>query len=138
MNDRENEHLERNSRSMEVAKAILAGYTNRRFLLQFLTEKYNWPVTERTLDNYIKDAKDMLKVVQENELEFEKSLALNRLDALYSINYKINDYRECRSIIETRAKILGFNEPEKVDLKVEGSLITWNESKTYDSKQKAE
>lgn len=108
--------LELNQRINEVAKAILNGYSNRRVLIQYITETYNWGVSERQLDNYIRDAKEILKEVNENDIEFEKSIALNRLDALYTMNYKIHDFRECRNIIETRAKILGINAPEKLNI----------------------
>ena len=67
--------IERQSRVNEVAKAILNGFSNRKILLQFLTESYKWDVIDRTLDGYIADAKDLLSSINENEVEFEKTLA---------------------------------------------------------------
>ena len=104
-----------------VAKTILDGYTNRKILIQFITETYDWKVGERQLDNYIKSAKEILSVISENELEFEKSVALNRLDALYTMNYKMHDFRECRNLIETRAKILGYSAPENIKIELNDS-----------------
>lgn len=108
--------IERQSRVNEVAKAILNGFSNRKILLQFLTESYKWDVIDRTLDGYIADAKDLLSSINENEVEFEKTLALNRLDSLYNLNFKIHDFRECRNIIESRSKLLGISSPEKIQL----------------------
>ena len=126
---------EKNIRVNETAKAMLNGYVNRRILIQYLSETFNWDVGERTYDNYIKEAKELLSVINENELTFEKSLALNRLDALYTMNFKSHDFRECRSIIESRAKILGINAP--VETKNETTqTIVWNEEKTYAAERK--
>lgn len=128
---------EKNIRVNEAAKAMLNGYVNRRILIQYLSDTFKWDVVERTYDTYIKEAKELLSTIDENELAFEKSLALNRLDALYTMNYKIHDFRECRSIIESRAKILGINAP--IETKNETTqTIVWNEEKTYEAKPKAD
>ena len=111
--------IEVNERVMAIAKAMLEGYTNRRILLQYIKEKYDsWGKEERMIDLYIGRAKEVLSDIMQNDLELEKNLALNRLDALYSMNYKIHDFRECRNIIETRARILGYNAAESVKVEV--------------------
>lgn len=124
---------EKNIRVNETAKAMLNGYVNRRILIQYLSETFKWDVVERTYDTYIKEAKELLSVIDENELTFEKSLALNRLDALYTMNFKIHDFRECRNIIESRAKILGINAPTEIKSDVLQTIV-WNETKMYDTK----
>ena len=124
---------EKNIRVNETAKAMLNGYVNRRILIQYLSDTFKWDVVERTYDTYIKEAKELLSVIDENELTFEKSLALNRLDALYTMNFKIHDFRECRNIIESRAKILGINAPTETKSETTQTIV-WNETKTYDTK----
>jgi len=114
--------IEKEQRVMLVAKAMLDGFTNRKILIQYVTEQYKWDVTERTIDEYIKNARDLLRSTNENDIELEKTIALNRLDALYYMNYKIHDFRECRNVIESRAKILGINAPEKSENKTEHSV----------------
>jgi hypothetical protein len=111
-----------NERVNEVIKLILNGFSNRKVLFQHITETKDWNVSERMLDNYLKEAKAVLSTISENELEYEKNLALNRLDALYFMNQKIHDFRECRNIIETRSKILGYSAP--VEIKHSGEIIT--------------
>ena len=128
---------EKNIRVNETAKAMLNGYVNRRILIQYLSDTFKWDVVERTYDTYIKEAKELLSTIDENELAFEKSLALNRLDSLYTMNFKIHDFRECRNIIESRAKILGINAP--IETKNETTqTIVWEETKTYEAKPKAD
>lgn len=128
--------LEYKQRINEVIKLILNGFSNRKILFQHITENNDWNVSERMLDNYLKEAKSVLSEISENELEYEKSLALNCLDALYHMNNKIHDFRECRNIIETRAKILGYSAPEKIDLSSKDGTMTPTvivDSKTKDN-----
>ena len=69
-------HLEKNYRVIQVVKAILLGYTKRAFLIQFLSDKYDWDCTERTIDNYIKAAKKIIRnQYSDEELEIEKDIA---------------------------------------------------------------
>lgn len=95
-------------RVFEVAKMILGGYSKRAFILQHISNTTDWNVCDRQIDNYIKDAKELIKETNEDDIELEKSMALNRLEALYTMNLKIQDYNQCRSLIMDRAKLLGL------------------------------
>ena len=109
--------IEKNKRVQIIAKLILEGYSNTHILLQIIAEKYkSWGKEDRMIYNYIKEAKALLSEIAKNDIEFERELVLNRLEALYTMNYKIQDFRECRNIIESRSKILGINAPTKVEV----------------------
>ena len=117
--------IEKRERVQIIAKLILEGYSNPRMILQAVADKYDsWGKEERTLYYYIEEAKELLAEISKNEIEFEKNLALNRLEALYTMNYKIQDFRECRNIVEARVKMLGINAPTKVEVT--------NTEKTYE------
>ncbi len=126
--------IEKERRVKLVAKAILEGFSNRKILIQYVTEQYKWDVTERTIDEYIKNARDLLRSINENDIELEKTIALNRLDMLYSMNYKIHDFRECRNVIESRAKILGINAPEKTEHSVSAPITVQIDGKNIELK----
>lgn len=115
--------IETNQRVTEMAKAILSGYSNRRNLFQYVSENFDWNVSERQLDNYLKAAREIINEIASNDLDLEKNIALNRLDALYTMNYKIHDFRECRNVIESRAKMLGLNAAEKIDHTTKGDKL---------------
>ncbi len=122
--------IEKLNRVSNIVKAILNGYSNRKILLQYISETYgNWGVSERMIDNYIADARGMLTEIMQNDIAFEKAIALNRLNALYNMNLKIHDFRECRNIIETIGKIVGYA-TQNIDLTSKGNeikgLITTN------------
>ena len=109
--------IEKNERVQIIAKMILEGYSNSRMILQNVADKYDsWGKEERTIYFYIEEAKSLLAEITKNELEFEKNLALNRLEALYTMNYKIQDFRECRNIVEARVKMLGLGAATKIEV----------------------
>lgn len=101
--------IEKDIRVMAIAKAILSGYTKRRFLLQYTSEKFeNWGVSERQIDTYIKEAKEIIRnKYTDDDLEIEKDIALSRLESLFTMNMKIQDYRECRNVTMDRMKLMG-------------------------------
>ncbi len=97
-----------NNRVFYISKLILQGYSKRSFLLEKITSDNNWNVSERQIDNYIKKAKDLIKnSYTKEDLVIEKDIALNRLEALFSMNMKIQDYREARNVTMDRMKLLG-------------------------------
>ena len=103
----DNSELE--NRIFEVTKMILSGYSKRAFLIQHISKTTNWNVCDRQVDNYIKGAKELIKEsFSKEDLDLEKSMALNRLEGLYTMNLKIQDYNQCRALIMDRAKLLGI------------------------------
>ena len=106
--------IEIEKRIFSIYQILLQGYTKRRFILQYVSEKTDWDVDDRQIDNYIKKAKELILEKFEDDIDFEKSLSLQRFEQLYTMNYKIQDYKECRSIIEARCKLLGINAPMKI------------------------
>ena len=123
--ERASEH-EKNDRVFSIAKAILSGYSKRAYLLRYVSEKYNWNVSERQIDNYIAEAREIIKnKYTEEELEIEKDIALSRLESLFTMNMKIQDYRECRNVTIDRMKLLGVY-VDKKDLTSGGEKLPQN------------
>lgn len=116
---------EKNIRIMNVAKAILSGYTKRSFLIQYLSEKFKWGVTDRCIDGYVREAKDLIRnQYSEDDLTMEKDIAINRLESLFTMNMKIQDYRECRNVTIDRMKLLGlYTDRNEINIKTEQPLF---------------
>ncbi len=108
MDSKKNINLE--ERYLRTALLILGGYTKEEFLQQKISEDFpEWNATEKEIKSYIIEAKKIIKYDIESigtESDLEDDIALSRLDSLYVMNYKIQDYRECRNIIADRAKLL--------------------------------
>lgn len=125
--------IEYQNRIHEVAKAMLVGYTKRTHLFQYIAKKFDWGVSDRQMDNYIRDAKIFLsESTKEEDLKFEKDIASNRLDMLFTMNFKIQDYREARNAVMDKAKLLGILAPIKNDVTTNGKDI--NEVKPIEVK----
>ena len=73
-----------------------------------------WDVSSRTIDEYLAKVHEEIKETYNKEYkENIISKQLVQLDDLYKKNYTNEDFKECRSLIETKSKLLGLNEPEK-------------------------
>jgi len=76
-----------------------------------------WKISSRQLDTYILKAKEQIKnTYGQDYKETILSNHLAQLEDLYIKNYSIDDFRECRSIIESRNKLLGLNEATKIEI----------------------
>lgn len=114
---------ELNNRILTVAKAILNGYSKRSYLLQYISSTYDWGVTDRMIDHYTAEAKKIIRnSYSPEDLSLEKDIALDRLEALFTMNMKIQDYREARNVTIDRVKLLGVY-VEKNDITSKGESI---------------
>ena len=110
-----------------ICEMLIKGLT-RSQMLQYVSKKTDWNLSDRQVDTYISEAKEKIKN-SENDKVFEIKKAKMRLEKLYQKNESIEDYKECRALIESMAKLFGWNESEKVETSI---LISWNEEKTYE------
>lgn len=106
---------------IETVASLLSKFYSRREILQYASKKTDWNVTGRQVDSYIADAKVWLKE-QVNEDEI-KAKIVNEFGYLYKKNLSANDFRECRSLLESFAKLYGINAPEKSEVKLEVNPI---------------
>ena len=84
------------------------------YIIRYCTEK--WNVSTRQVETYISRVKEQLKELYDESYKknlLEKTMA--QLDDLYVKNYTIEDFRECRNLIESRNKMLGINSAEKIE-----------------------
>jgi len=95
---------------------------SRKYILRYCSENFN--IESRQVDEYLKrvyqDIKDTFTVKDKTDLICKQ---LAQLDDLYVKNYTIEDFRECRSIIESRSKLLGLNEADRIDVTTKGQPI---------------
>lgn len=107
--------IEAEERREVIFEMLIKGY-RRSQIMRFCAEKYN--IRERQVDVYIAQVKEQLNERIEKKKDEHLNLALIRYNDLYSKNYSIQDYRECRAVQDSINKLLGINEPDKVDHKI--------------------
>lgn len=114
-----------------VCEMLIKGLSNSQ-MFRYVSEKTNWGVSTRQVENYIATAKGKIKN-SDNDKGFEIQRAKRRLEKLYQKNESIEDFKECRAIIDTSAKLFGWNEPEKSETEM---TFIWKEEKTYETNGK--
>lgn len=107
------------SDSTEIEKRVNVIYLmliqgfQRKTIIQYCAK--NFEIGERQADEYIKKARDTMSAEMDIATDLKKSEILSQLYDLYTKNYKIEDYRECRNILSQISDILGVKAPEKVE-----------------------
>lgn len=66
----------------------------------------NFKVCSRTVDNYVKRAKDLIKVAGQKNIEFETAKLMQRFELLFSKCFAYEDYKTCASILKQQSDIL--------------------------------
>ena len=123
--------FEKEKRIDLICEMIIKGLT-RSQMIQYVSKKTDWNLSDRQVDTYISEAKEKIKN-SENDKGFEIKKAKMRLEKLYQKNESVEDYKECRAIIESMAKLFGWSEPKKIEVDQNTSMtISWNEEKTYE------
>ena len=87
---------------------------SRKYIVRYSAE--NWNINERQVDDYLKRVYTEIKETYNDD--YKKSLLdkhIAQLEDLYVKNYTIEDFRECRNIIESKNKMLGLNAPDRID-----------------------
>ena len=105
-----------------VSEMIIKGQ-GREKIIRFGSE--NWNVGERQIENYISKAWGKIERNTDFDIKQELKLQRARFEDLFQKNYTIQDYREARQVLDSIAKLLGLNEPEKhkVEHNITGSPI---------------
>ena len=113
---------------IDVVCELLVSGASRSQMIQYVAKKTEWNLSSRQIDQYISYAKEKIKN-SDIDKGFEIQRAKLRLEKLYKKNESNEDCKECRALIESMAKLFGWNEAEKVDGNIN---ISWNEEKTYE------
>ena len=90
-------HAETQSRVATIYRLLLNGL-RRREIIQYVSENTDWGVSERSVDNYIKQATAEISEINKSEKIAAYGMARRRLDDLYFKSMKINDYKTCLQI----------------------------------------
>ena len=103
---------------VETVAQMIVKLWSRRKIIQYVAEKTEWLVSDRQVDAYIADAKELIKGTEQDNL-LERQLAKQQLDDLFQKNYQVQDFKEARAIIEAKAKLFGWGSAEKIEQKTE-------------------
>ncbi len=105
---------------------------SRKYIVRYGSE--TWNITSRQIDDYLKIVYNEIKETYGED--YKKNILtkqLAQLDDLYVKNYTIEDFRECRTIIESKNKMLGLNPPDKIETFSQPKTITIKYKRSEDT-----
>lgn len=89
--------VEMESRVSTIYRLLLSGM-RRQEIIQYVANKTDWNVCDRTLDSYIEKARVEIADVTDEERKTALGMAYKRLDMLYFKSLLINDYKTALAI----------------------------------------
>ena len=95
--------VEKEKRINEVGSMLLMG-ANRANILKYADEE-QWNISERQIDNYIRDYKKRCVKMLEENLERERAVHIRRNEMLFNKSLGINDYKACLQIDKNIAEL---------------------------------
>ena len=105
---------------IEVIAQLLTRFMSRRHILEYVRKKTDWNVERAQIDNYIAEAKNIIK--EKTDPEQMGGIIRKNFEMLFKKNLEIEDFRECRAVLESMAKLTGVNEPENINHNISGSV----------------
>lgn len=101
-------------RLQQVATWMLEGHRTKD-VMKLGADK--WGVSERTVERYVKDAKDQIEAMAATEFKSATTLALYRLMELYHAAIEDGDYKTALDVVKTQNRMLGLNAPDRIEAK---------------------
>jgi len=89
----------------------------RASILQYVSDNTEWNISERTVDNYIQEATELITKAAEDDQEMELGLAKSRLELLFQKNMQIHDYKAALQVQKERSTTLGLHKPKQDTVK---------------------
>lgn len=96
---------------IEIVMSLISRFMSRSQIMQYVAKKTDWNIATRQIDEYISEAKTRLR--ERVDPEDLKAKINKNFEMLFSKNMSIEDFKECRAILESLAKLHGSNEPTK-------------------------
>lgn len=114
-------------RITRVGILLLHGLS-RAEIIQYLSEKTDWGVSVRTIDNYIARATVKIEEMSNVDLDWEKGKVKGRLEYLYKQNVSIQDYKAALAVVREEIALFGLAASQKLDITSDGKEIIFNVS----------
>jgi len=89
-----------------ITELIMSGIIQRQHLLKNYISKFELKESQFNID--LREARKRIKEVLEVHSEDLKAELVARYNVLFTKNMKIQDYRECRAILDSLAKLGGL------------------------------
>jgi inorganic triphosphatase YgiF len=113
-------------RITEVVRLLSMGLRPSE-ILQYISEKTTWGISERQVENYIQKANEEIKQSSKFDRDQEIGKSIQRLEYLYKSNLVIQDYKAALSTLKAKIEMLGLASPTKSLVKADLKAMTWRQ-----------
>jgi hypothetical protein len=118
--------MRKKSDSSEMEKRINLIYAmllqglQRKTIIQYGTKE--WSICDRQVDDYLSSARKLMSDDSQKDLEYKKSEILSQYYDLYNKSYALEDYKECKNVLQLISITLGVH-TNKTDITSNGKEI---------------
>lgn len=94
---------------VETVLELLVNGASRREIIAYIAQKTPWNVSDKTIDDYIVEARDDLRAAAGIDADQELAKAFRRFENLYARALRVQDYKVCLAIEKARLKFCGLS-----------------------------
>jgi len=98
---------ERSDRVLKVIELLSSGHSPAQ-IVKITREQWNWKANVKSIYNYIKRANTVFAEQSKTRIVEEFGKALHRLNSLYNLSLKNQDFKACLAVQQEINKMLGF------------------------------
>lgn len=99
-------------RVMWCIKEILKGNSAFNFVFQEAKKVFRSDISRNSVERWYKQAKLEIRAMRFDNFQEEFDVHVNRLEGLYNMNLKIQDFEGARKVLSDKAKLLGLNKED--------------------------
>lgn len=108
-------------------RLLLAGLSGREiysFVTNANNKEYSWAITFRQLQNYIHEARELIKDDISKDRQYEISLGISRLNSIYKNAMTAQNYAAALNAQKEINNLLGLAEPARSEVLMTGGPIS--------------
>lgn len=112
------------NKRMSIIQELVLQCWPRRTICQYVSQKTDWNVTDRSIDRYVKKVREEIKQSSAWDKDLEVGKALRQLDDLYRRCMKISDYKTALQVLRQRTELLQLKHSIVSDAD-RGEILEW-------------
>lgn len=99
-----------------AARLLIRGLTPSE-IFRYVSEHTNWRVCDRTVERYMREARDLLVKAAKEDIAYMRAVVLGRYHEIYQRALKKGDLSNANRATSNVAKLLGLNAPDTIMLR---------------------
>lgn len=120
--EKKSNSVEHGKRVNFIYESLILGISRRDLFLYVQKEHPEWDVSQNMIDRYTAVARRILRNESQEIQTEEFTKAVERLQMLFNLSKKVQDYKTCLAVQRELSLLLGLHKPIKTEQKVIGKI----------------